>query len=108
MTKLLLAALLLVALFVAMPAFAQAAPAAPFDHGGALSRALGQISGDGRSLSLSLPLLLLMSLPQVMPSLILMMTSFTRIIIVLSQPLTALGLQDTPTHHVQVGSSFLP
>src|SRR3546814_12414257 len=57
MTKLLLAALLLVALFVAMPAFAQAAPAAPVDNGGALSRAMGQISGDGRSLSLSLQIL---------------------------------------------------
>src|SRR3546814_10703567 len=93
MTKLLLAALLLVALFVAMPAFAQAAPAAPVDNGGALSRAMGQISGDGRSLSLSLQILILMSLLTVLPSLILMMTSFTRIIIVLSLLRQALGLR---------------
>ena len=51
---------------------------------GALSRALGTIAGDGRPLSLSLQILLLMSLLTVLPSLILMMTSFTRIIIVLS------------------------
>ena len=86
------------ALFLfAVPAFAQAAPAAPpVDNGGALTRALGQVSGDGRSLSLSLQILILMSLLTVLPSLVLMMTSFTRIIIVLSLLRQALGLQQTP------------
>jgi flagellar biosynthetic protein FliP len=65
-------------------AAAQAAPAAPVDNGGALTRAMGAISGDGRPLSLSLQILVLMSLLSVLPSLVLMMTSFTRIIIVLS------------------------
>src|SRR3546814_14879807 len=69
-----------VALLFASPAWAQSAGGQP----GALDRALTTISGDGRPLSLSLQVLILMSLLTVLPSLILMMTSFTRIIIVLS------------------------
>ena len=93
--------MMLALLLFAVPAFAQAAPAAApplFDNGGALTRALGQGSGDGRSLSLSLQILILMSLLTVLPSLVLMMTSFTRIIIVLSllrQALVATGLFNT-------------
>src|SRR3546814_2687408 len=44
-----------------------------------------------------------MSLLTVLPSLILMMTSFTRIIIVLSILRQALGLQQTPPNQVLVG-----
>jgi len=70
---------------------------------GALSRALGAVSGDGRPLSLSLQILLLMSLLTVLPSLLLMMTSFTRILIVLSILRQAIGLQQTPPNQVLVG-----
>jgi flagellar biosynthesis protein FliP len=70
---------------------------------GGLDRAMTAISGDGRSLSLSLQILLLMSLLTVLPSLLLMMTSFTRIIIVLSILRQALGLQQTPPNQVLVG-----
>jgi flagellar biosynthetic protein FliP len=70
---------------------------------GALSRALGAVAGDGRPLSLSLQILLLMSLLTVLPSLLLMMTSFTRIIIVLSILRQAIGLQQTPPNQVLVG-----
>ena len=47
--------LLTAGLMLVDPALAQAVPAAPapVDNGGALTRAMGQISGDGRSLSLS-------------------------------------------------------
>jgi len=97
--------LLTAGLMLVDPALAQAVPAAPapIDNGGALTRAMGQISGDGRSLSLSLQILVLMSLLSVLPSLILMMTSFTRIIIVLSLLRQALGLQQTPPNQVLVG-----
>ena len=97
--------LLTAGLMLVDPALAQAVPAAPapVDNGGALTRAMGQISGDGRSLSLSLQILVLMSLLSVLPSLILMMTSFTRIIIVLSLLRQALGLQQTPPNQVLVG-----
>jgi flagellar biosynthesis protein FliP len=60
----------------------------------------------GQPLSLPLQLLLLMSLLTVLPSLILMMTSFTRIIIVLSILRQALGLQQTPPNQVLVGLSL--
>lgn len=95
---------LLAALLLAAPAFAQAAPGTgPVSPTGGIDRALNTISGDGRPLSLSLQILLLMSLLTVLPSLILMMTSFTRIIIVLSILRQALGLQQTPPNQVLVG-----
>jgi flagellar biosynthetic protein FliP len=73
---------------------------------GALSRALGTIAGDGRPLSLSLQILLIMSLLTVLPSILLMMTSFTRILIVLSILRQAIGLQQTPPNQVLVGLSL--
>ena len=90
-----LAAVAVVALLIAAPAAAQ--------QTGALDRAMNTIAGDGRPLSLSLQILLLMSLLTVLPSLVLMMTSFTRIIIVLSILRQALGLQQTPPNQVLVG-----
>jgi flagellar biosynthetic protein FliP len=101
--------IVLLTLVIAAPALAQAAgqvaPAAAAGAGqpGALDRAVNTIAGDGRPLSLSLQILLLMSVLTVLPSLILMMTSFTRIIIVLSILRQALGLQQTPPNQVLVG-----
>jgi flagellar biosynthetic protein FliP len=63
-------------------------------------------AGSGQPLSLPLQLLLLMSVLTVLPSVILMMTSFTRIIIVLSILRQALGLQQTPPNQVLVGLSL--
>ena len=106
---------ILVALFVAMPAFAQVAPAAPAAPGvgDAVDKALGQLSrGDassttgGGSLSLSLQVLIIMGLLTVLPGILLMMTSFTRIIIVLSILRQALGLQQTPPNQVLIGLSL--
>ena len=85
------------------PAAAPSAPAATGGQPGALDRAMGTLAGDGRPLSLSLQILLLMSLLTVLPSLLLMMTSFTRIIIVLSILRQAIGLQNTPPNQVLVG-----
>lgn len=79
----------------------QSAFASPTSMG--MEKALSTVAGDGRSLSLSLQILLLMGLLTVLPSLILMMTSFTRIIIVLSILRQALGLQQTPPNQVLVG-----
>jgi flagellar biosynthesis protein FliP len=83
-----------------------AADPAMASTGAGLEKALSAISGDGKSLSLSLQILLLMGLLTVLPSLILMMTSFTRIIIVLSILRQALGLQQTPPNQVLVGLSL--
>ncbi len=87
---------MLTALLFADPAFAT-------PPGGALDRAVNTLASDGRPLSLSLQILVLMSLLTVLPSLVLMMTSFTRIIIVLSILRQALGLQQTPPNQVLVG-----
>jgi flagellar biosynthesis protein FliP len=72
-----------------------------------IEKALETVAGDGRPLSLSLQILLLMGLLTVLPSLILMMTSFTRIIIVLSILRQALGLQQTPPNQVLVGLALM-
>ncbi len=99
MTKNLLRLLALLAIIAAAPAFAQEAP----QQGAQMQSALSSLAGDGKPLSLSLQVLLMMSLLTVLPSLILMMTSFTRIIIVLSLLRQALGLQQTPPNQVLVG-----
>lgn len=100
---------LVLALFVTHPAFAQAAaPAAPATPGAAdaLDKALGQLGGGNAPLSLSLQVLIIMGLLSVLPGILLMMTSFTRIIIVLSVLRQALGLQQTPPNQVLVGLSL--
>ena len=57
----------------------------------------------GTQYSLTLQLLALMTVLTVLPSLVLMMTSFTRIIIVLSILRQALGTAQTPPNQVLVG-----
>jgi len=112
---LLLGALAL-ALFAVAPAFAQeAAAAAPVaaptaaatpGAGDAIDRALGDLGGGDAPLSLSLQVLIIMGLLTVLPGILLMMTSFTRIIIVLAILRQALGLQQTPPNQVLIGLSL--
>ena len=59
--------------------------------------------GGGQTLSLSLQTLALMTALTLLPSLLLVMTSFTRIIITLSILRQALGTQQTPPNQVLVG-----
>ena len=74
---------------------------------GALDRAFGELGGaGGEPLSLSLQLLLIMGLLTILPALILMMTSFTRILVVLAILRHALGLQQSPPNQVLVGLSL--
>ncbi len=98
-------------LVMAVPAFAQAAPALPAapqvpGAGDAIDRALGDLGGGKAPLSLSLQILIIMGLLSVLPGILLMMTSFTRIIIVLSILRQALGLQQTPPNQVLIGLSL--
>lgn len=90
-------------LAVLAPAGAGAQAAIP----GALDRALGSLSagagGTGPGLGLSLQLLLVMGLLTILPSLVLMMTSFTRILVVLAILRQALGLQQSPPNQVLIG-----
>ena len=111
---LLIAFALLIALIVALPALAQGAPLPPAaptvpGAGDAVDRALGQLGGGPNgsgSMSLSLQVLIIMGLLSILPGILLMMTSFTRIIIVLSILRQALGLQQTPPNQVLVGLSL--
>ncbi|HEX8418133.1 MAG TPA: flagellar type III secretion system pore protein FliP [Methylobacterium sp.] len=103
----------LLALLVAVPAFAQAAPApgAAPGVGDAVDRALGQLGGQQQagqsgSLSLSLQVLIIMGLLTILPGILLMMTSFTRIVIVLAILRQAMGLQQTPPNQVLIGLSL--
>ncbi|MCW1383017.1 flagellar type III secretion system pore protein FliP [Novosphingobium sp. KCTC 2891] len=107
---LVLGALLLPAL---APTLAHAAAVAAPGAGaaaipGALDRAFGQLSGAQSSgtLSMSLQLLLVMGLLTILPSLVLMMTSFTRILVVLAILRQALGLQQSPPNQVLIGLSL--
>ncbi|TIX51538.1 flagellar type III secretion system pore protein FliP [Alteraurantiacibacter aquimixticola] len=88
-----------------LPDAAQAAALAPTAGiGGALERAMdGAAGGDGTPLSFSLQLLIIMGLLTILPALVLMMTSFTRIIIVLAILRQALGLQQSPPNQVLIG-----
>lgn len=61
------------------------------------------ISGGGESYTLSLETLLLLTSLSFLPAILLMMTGFTRIIIVLSMLRQALGTQGTPPNQVVLG-----
>jgi flagellar biosynthetic protein FliP len=97
--------------FLLVPALvhAQTAPLAPAATAipGALDRALGSLkggdTGGGPGLSLSLQLLIIMGLLTLLPTLILMMTSFTRILLVLAILRQALGLQQSPPNQILIG-----
>ncbi len=83
----------IVVCFIAVPAHAQQIPgfvSQPLDDG-------------GQQWSLSLQTLLFLSSLAFLPSMLLMMTSFTRIIIVLSLLRTAMGTQATPPNQVLLG-----
>lgn len=76
-------------LLVSMPAAAQGLPALTTEEGAA-----------GTTYSLSLQILALMTAMTVLPSIVLGMTAFTRVIIVLSILRQALGTQQTPPNQV--------
>lgn len=59
--------------------------------------------GGGQSYSLSLQLLVLLTALTFLPAILLMMTAFTRIVIVLSLLRHALGTQSSPPNQVMVG-----
>ena len=86
-----------------LPTLAQAQSPVP----GALDRAFSNMSGGpSGGMSMSLQILLLMGLLTILPTLVLMMTSFTRILVVLSILRQALGLQQSPPNQVLIGLSL--
>jgi len=115
-----LPALLAFALFGAAPALAQepagampvaalpAAPAAGASRADPVRLTLNLDGGAGgpAQMSVAVQIVLLMTLLTVAPSLVLLMTSFTRIVIVLGFVRTALGVPNAPANQIIIGLSL--
>ena len=107
-TRRLVVYLKLAAIFIglmgAVPAFAQeSVPAMMKGLASGFPALIANDAADGTtSYSLSLQILALMTALTVLPSLVLGMTSFTRIIIVLSLLRQAMGTQQTPPNQVLI------
>jgi len=101
-------ALALVALAFGPEAFAQAAPATSGASAIGAIPALTVQGGaaNGQTYSLTLQVLMLMTALTLLPAILLMMTSFTRIVIVLGILRQALGAGQTPPNQVLVGLSL--
>jgi flagellar biosynthetic protein FliP len=84
------------ALLLLMPAFVLADPGIP-------ALTVTSAPGGGQTWTLSLQILAAMSLLTLLPAALVMMTSFTRIVIVLALLRQALGTAQTPTNQILVG-----
>ncbi len=102
MTRLLLP-LLLLALAPEVQAQAVGAQAGGASMAGIPAISVDGGSGDGQTYSVTLEILALMTLLTLLPAILLMMTSFTRIIIVLSILRQALGTAQTPSNQIILG-----
>jgi len=92
-------ALSLLLLLGACAAFAAPAPARPILPLPALSLGIGTADGP-QDVALSLQIVALITVLSIAPAILLMLTSFTRILVVLGFIRTALGLQQTPPNQV--------
>jgi flagellar biosynthetic protein FliP len=106
MKKRLLLSLAIFAIAIAIPSIAYAAaPLAPAAAGGAASAAGGlsiNFSGGGLFTNRLVQIIALITVLSIAPSILFMMTSFVRIVVVLSLLRTALGLQQSPPNSVLV------
>ena len=89
------ALLIIIAALIPVPALAQT--------GGIPALTSTPIAGGGQSYTLSIETLLTLSALAFIPAILLLMTSFTRIIIVLSLLRHALGTQTSPPNQVLIG-----
>ena len=88
---------LVAVLITVTPAFAAAALEVP-----ALTLTGGE-EGQTQSLTISLQILLLMTFLTLLPSAVIMLTAFTRIVVVFAILRQAIGLQQTPSNQILVG-----
>src|SRR5215213_5895184 len=86
------------------PTLTPAAPAVPTPSGGGLSQ-LPDLS-KRENLSSALQIIILLTVLSLAPAILIMMTSFTRIIIVMSLLRQALGAQQLPPNQVLIGLSL--
>ena len=89
---------LLLGLLLAAPVLAQGLSLPAFSSAPA--------AGGGQTYTLSVQTLLMLTALSFLPSVLLLMSSFTRIVIVLSMLRHALGLQSTPSNQVLIGLSL--
>ncbi|MBW8826841.1 MAG: flagellar type III secretion system pore protein FliP [Acidobacteria bacterium] len=87
---------------LAGPAMAQTAPPTTAAPAAQVNLDLGG-TGTGNVPSQSVVIILLLTLLSVAPALLIMLTSFTRVVVVLSLTRNALGLQSIPPNQVVVG-----
>ena len=66
-----------------------------------------QANESGGEYTVTIQILAIMTLLSVLPSLLIMMTSFTRIVVVMAILRQAIGLQQTPSNQVMLGVSLL-
>ncbi|HEY9026671.1 MAG TPA: flagellar type III secretion system pore protein FliP [Burkholderiaceae bacterium] len=90
---------------LALPAFAALAQAAPAANGPSLPLLVGA-SGGGTNFSVPIQTLLFFTALTFLPAILLMMTGFTRIVIVLSLFRQAIGTQAAPPNQVITGLSL--
>jgi flagellar biosynthetic protein FliP len=91
---------------LALVTLSPAALAAPDAGGAILSFTASPVAGGGQSYSVPVQTLLFFTVLTFIPAIVLMMTGFTRIIIVLSLLRHALGTQSTPPNQVLIGLSL--
>jgi flagellar biosynthetic protein FliP len=91
---------------LALAALSGAVFAAPEAGGGILSFNSSPVAGGGQNYSVPVQTLLFFTALTFIPAIVLMMTGFTRIIIVMSLLRHALGTQSTPPNQVLVGLSL--
>lgn len=96
--------LLLVLLGAVAPMLVQAADANPSFLG--VPAVTFTTTDNGGEYSVTIQILAVMTVLAVLPSLLIMMTSFTRIIVVLAILRQAMGLQQTPSNQVLLGLSL--
>lgn len=91
----------IVLLFISHPVFAASLPTIP-------SISLGvNPAGDRVEVAQSLQILILMTILSLAPSILILMTSFSRLVIVLSFTRSALGTQQMPPNQVMIGLALL-
>lgn len=97
--------LVVIALLCALPAAVLAQDAAPAAAGAPwrLAVDLEGGAGQGGSASVGMQIVMVMTLLSVAPSLVLLMTSFTRIVIVLGFVRTAIGVPSAPANQIITG-----
>jgi len=101
-----LAAIAMMAMALTPDAFAQSQPAAQSATAAIPALTVQGGAANGQTYSLTLQVLLLMTALTLLPAIVLMMTSFTRIVIVLGILRQALGAGQTPPNQVLIGLSL--